>query len=153
MDRLPEDYALYYTESFQAAAAAPAHPRMVAIGTPDRDGLVAAYQSCDLLLFPVRVEGFGIVAAEAGACGRPVVTTAATAVAEVVDDGETGYLCPMNDVDAFAARVRELGEDQALRHRMGEAGRAKVAAQFGYDQLAAGLLAVYERVGAGRSGR
>jgi glycosyltransferase involved in cell wall biosynthesis len=150
MDRLPEDYRLFYTESYQAAAAAPAHPRMVAIGTPDRDGLVAAYQSCDVLLFPARVEGFGIVAAEAGACGRPVVTTADTAVAEVVDDGMSGYLCPMNDVGAFAARVRELGEDPELRQRMGEAGRAKVVASFGYDQLAAGLLGVYERVGTGR---
>ena len=150
MDRLPEDYRLFYTESYQAAAAAPAHPRMVAIGTPDRDGLVAAYQSCDVLLFPARVEGFGIVAAEAGACGRPVVTTADTAVAEVVDDGVSGYLCPMNDVSTFAARVRELGENPELRQRMGATGRAKVVASFGYDQLAAGLLGVYERVGAGR---
>lgn len=153
MERLPEDYVLYYTESFQAAAAAPAHPRMIAIGTPDRDGLVAAYQGCDLLLFPARVEGFGIVAAEAGACGRPVVTTAASAVAEVVDDGITGYLCPMNDVEAFAARVRELGEDAELRRRLGAAAREKVVASFGYDQLARGLLAVYERVGAGRAAR
>ena len=151
MDRLPDDYLLYYTESFQAAAAAPAHPRMVAIGTPDRDGLVAAYQSCDLLLFPARVEGFGIVAAEAGACGRPVVTTAGTAVSEVVDDGVSGYLCPMNDVAAYAERVRELGENAGLRRSMGEAGRVKVAATFGYAQLAAGLLGVYERAHAGRT--
>jgi glycosyltransferase involved in cell wall biosynthesis len=153
MDRLPQDYVLYYTESFQVAAAAPAHPRMIAIGTPDRDGLVAAYQSCDMLLFPVRVEGFGIVAAEAGACGRPVVTTAETAVAEVVDDGVSGFLCPMNDVETFAARVRELGENVALRRQFGQAGRDKVVKTFGYEQLAAGLLSVYERVGAGHVSR
>jgi glycosyltransferase involved in cell wall biosynthesis len=146
MDRLPEDYVLFYTESFQGVEAAPPHPRMVPIGTPDRDALIAAYQSCDILLFPARVEGFGIVAAEASACGRPVVTTNASALPEVVEDGVTGWLCPMNDVAAYAERVQQLGDDANLRHRMGEAGRRKVVATFGYPQLAAGLIRVYERV-------
>ena len=46
----------------------------------------------------------------------------------------------------YAARVRELGEDAALRRRFGEHGREKVVRAFGYDQLAGGLLAVYERL-------
>jgi glycosyltransferase involved in cell wall biosynthesis len=146
IERLPKDYYLYYTASFQDVHAAPPHPRMVPIGTPDRDSLVAAYQSCDLFLFPSRVEGFGLVAAEAGACGRPVVTTNSSALPEVVDDGVSGYLCAIDDVDEFAARVQTLGEDAALRQRMGMAGRSKVVASFGYDQLAAGLIGVYERV-------
>lgn len=146
MDRLPNDYQLFYTESFQNVQAAPPHPRMTPIGTPDRDGLVAAYQSCDILLFPARVEGFGIVAAEAGACGRPVVTTNASALPEVVDDGQSGFLCRLDDVDDFAAKVRVLGEDAALRHTMGQHGREKIVQNFGYPQLAAGLLAVYERL-------
>jgi glycosyltransferase involved in cell wall biosynthesis len=146
MDRLPEDYVLFYTESFQRVEAAPPHPRMVRIRTADRDALIAAYQSSDILLFPARVEGFGIVAAEASACGRPVVTTNASALPEVVEDGVTGWLCPMNDVAAYAERVQQLGEDADLRRRMGEAGRHKVVATFGYPQLAAGLIRVYERV-------
>lgn len=151
MDRLPAGYQLFYTSSFQSTQAAPPHPRMTPIGTPDRDGLVAAYQSCDILLFPARVEGFGIVAAEAGACGRPVVTTAHSAVAEVVVDGETGLLCRMNDVDGFADAVRRLGEDHALRARMGRRAREHVVAHFGYAQLAGGLLDVYARLLAGRT--
>lgn len=146
MDRLPADYRLFYTSSFQSTQAAAPHPRMTPIGTPDRDGLVAAYQSCDIMLFPARVEGFGIVAAEAGACGRPVVTTAETAVAEVVQDGATGILCAMNDVDAFAAAVQRLGEDAALRSELGRRARERVVAHFGYAQLAGGLLDVYARL-------
>lgn len=146
MDRLPRDYVLYYTSSFQAVQAADQHPRMIPIGTPDRDGLVAAYQSCDILLFPARVEGFGIVAAEAGACGRPVVTTNASALPEVVDDGATGYLCRLDDVDDYATKVRRLGEDAELRRALGLCGREKVVTTFGYPQLAAGLIAVYERL-------
>lgn len=146
MDRLPADHTLFYTASFQDVQAAPPHPRMVPIGTPSRDGLIAAYQSCDILLFPARVEGFGIVVAEAGACGRPVVTTAATAMAEVVDDGITGLLCRRDDVDDYVAKILRLGADAALRQQMGQAARAKVEGQFGYAQLAAGLLEVYARI-------
>jgi glycosyltransferase involved in cell wall biosynthesis len=146
MDLLPSDYVLYYTGGFQGMNEGSPHPRMIPIGSPDRAGLVAAYQSCDILLFPSRLEGFGIAPAEALACGRPVVTTDASALPEVVDHGANGFLCPRNDVAAYAARTRELGEDAALRRRFGEHGREKVARSFGYDQLAGGLIAVYERL-------
>jgi glycosyltransferase involved in cell wall biosynthesis len=146
MERLPDDYVLFYTASFQSVQAAPPHPRMIAIGQPDRDGLVAAYQSCDLLMFPARVEGFGIVAAEAGACGRPVVTTDASALPEVVRDNETGLLCRIDDVDDYAAKTRQLGENADLRRSMGQRAREYITANFGYDQLAAGLVAVYQRL-------
>ena len=146
MDRLPGDYALYYTGGFQGQDQGPPHPRMIPIGSPDRAGLVAAYQSCDILLFPSRLEGFGIAPAEALACGRPVVTTNAAALPEVVDHGQNGFLCPRDDAAAYADAVRRLGEDAALRRRFGEHGRAKVASSFGYDQLAGGLIGVYERL-------
>jgi glycosyltransferase involved in cell wall biosynthesis len=146
MDRLPDDYVLYYTGGFQAQAEGPPHLRMIAAGTPDRASLVAAYQSCDILLFPSRLEGFGIVPAEALACGRPVVTTDASALPEVVDHGQNGFLCPRDDVAAYAEAVRRLGEDAGLRRRFGEHGREKVLRSFGYDQLAGGLIAVYRRL-------
>ena len=146
MDRLPSDYVLYYTGGFQGQDQGPPHPRMVSIGSPDRAGLVAAYQSCDILLFPSRLEGFGIAPAEALACGRPAVTTNASALPEVVDHDQNGFLCPRDDVAAYAAAVRRLGEDAQLRRRFGEHGREKVARCFGYDQLAGGLIAVYEKL-------
>jgi glycosyltransferase involved in cell wall biosynthesis len=146
MDRLPDRYVLYYNSGFQGKDAAPPHPRMVPIGSPNRAELVAAYQSCDIVLFPSRLEGFGIVPAEGLACGRPVVTTNASALPEVVDDGQNGFLVPRDDVAGYAARVRELGEDAALRRQFGEHGREKVVRCFGYDQLGAAFQTVYTQL-------
>jgi glycosyltransferase involved in cell wall biosynthesis len=146
LDRLPEAYVLYYTSGFQGIDEGPPHPRMVPIGAPDRDGLVAAYQSCDMLLAPSRLEGFGIVQAEALACGRPVVTTRISALPEVVDHDQSGFLCPRDDVDAYAEAVRRLGEDEALRRRFGEYGREKVVRNFGLEQLGRGFLELYDRL-------
>lgn len=146
MEHLPEDYVLYYTSGFQGRETTPPHPRMIPIGAPDRSGLVAAYQSCDILLFPSRLEGFGIAPAEALACGRPVVTTNSSALPEVVDHGENGFLVPCNDVKGYAACVRELGENAHLRRRFGEHGRTKVVQNFGYDQLGQGFSSVYQKL-------
>ncbi len=146
MDGLPDSYTLYYTGGFQGHGKGPPHPRMQPIGSPDRAGLVAAYQSCDILLFPSRLEGFGIAPAEALACGRPVVTTNISALPEVVDDGLNGFLVPRDDVAGYIERVRTLGEDAALRRRFGEHGRDKVVRSFGYDQLGNGFRALYERL-------
>ena len=146
MAKLPDDYVLYYTGGFQGQDQGPPHPRMVPIGSPDREGLVSAYRSCDILLFPSRLEGFGIAPAEALACGRPVVTTDASALPEVVDHGQSGLLCRRDDVAGYAAAVRALGEDAGLRRRFGEFGREKVAATFGYQQLGEGFAALYARL-------
>lgn len=146
MDQLPEDYILYYTGGFQGREDRPPHPRMRPIGSPDRAGLVAAYQSADILLFPSRLEGFGIAPAEALACGRPVVTSLAGALPEVVDHGQSGFLAVRDDVVAYATYVRTLGEDASLRQQFGEYGRTKVVANFGYDQLGQGFRTLYARL-------
>ncbi|MEF3274391.1 MAG: glycosyltransferase family 4 protein [Chloroflexus sp.] len=146
MDRLPADYVLYYTSGFQGRDTRPPHPRMIPIGSPDRAGLVAAYQSCDILLFPSRLEGFGIAPAEALACGRPVVTTNVAALPEVVDDGQNGFLVARDDVAGYAEKIRLLGEDAALRRQFGEHGRAKVVARFSYGPLGDGFRRLYARL-------
>lgn len=146
LDLLPEDYVLYYNSGFQGRNTTPPHPRMIPVGALDRNGLVAAYQSCDIVLFPSRLEGFGIVPAEGLACGRPVVTTNISALPEVVDHEQNGFLAPVNDVAAYADYVRQLGEDATLRSQFGMHGRNKVVQTFGYDQLGNGFRQVYEQL-------
>lgn len=146
MDLLPDDYVLYYNGGFQDTGALPQHPRMVNIGRPDQAALVAAYQSCDIFLFPSRLEGFGIAPAEAMLCGRPVVTTNISALPEVVDHEQNGLLCRRDDVAGYAEAVRRLGEDAALRRRFGEHGREKIASTYSYDQLGQGFVTLYRQL-------
>ncbi|MFA6189050.1 MAG: glycosyltransferase family 4 protein [Sulfuricurvum sp.] len=76
----------------------------------------------DILLFPTRVEAFGLVIAEAMMEGAiPVVTLLPGITDATVSDGKTGYLIAKNDVDSFAQKVIDLGKDPELLSRMSEA--------------------------------
>jgi rhamnosyl/mannosyltransferase len=107
----------------------------------------------DFLVLPsVTVEEmFGLVVLEAMAAGRPVITTALpSAVREVNAPGETGLEVPLRDVGALAQALETLARDPALRKRMGEAGRKRVAAKFTQAVMAEKHIALYERIRARR---
>jgi len=87
-------------------------------------------EAMDLFVLPTLREGFGVVFAEAMAMGRAVVGSRIGPVAEVVEDGVTGYLVPPDAPDEFAARALELLSDEAKRRAFGEAGRRRVEKLF-----------------------
>lgn len=91
-------------------------------------------------------EPFGQVIIEAMAAGKPVVATRGGGVLEIVVDRVTGILVPMGDAPAMAIAIIELLQDKELRHRMGEAGRARVIERFTIDRTARDVEAVYERL-------
>jgi len=138
LDRLPEAYVLYYTSGLFRGSMKDRRTRAwFRSGAPDRDGLVAAYQSCDMLLAPSRLEGFGIAQAEALACGRPVVTTRISALPEVVDHDRSGFLCPRDDVDAYADAVRRLGRMKRCDDDLASMGARKLCAASGLSNWGA----------------
>lgn len=124
------------------APPAPAHD--LEIGSPGRDGLVAAYQASDILLFPSRLEGFGIAPAGVGlrAAGGH---HQCSALPEVVDDGQNGFL-PARRRGGAAAGGAPAGRGcrAAPALAAGEHGREKVVSTFGYHQLGAGFVALYQ---------
>lgn len=87
-------------------------------------------------------EGFGLVALEAQAAGRPVVAYRTGGVSEVVRDGGTGILVPVGEISSLADGVVRLLSDPALRTRLGEAGRTH-AGHFGLAGHVAGTVAIY----------
>ncbi len=111
---------------------------------PNDDALIALYQSCDLFVLPSEAEAFGIAAVEASAAGLPVVATRVGGLPDVVADGETGYLLNPGDLRGLVQAFERLAADADLRHRLGQAARARALARFDARQNAARLVAVMQ---------
>jgi glycosyltransferase involved in cell wall biosynthesis len=87
-------------------------------------------QSVDIFLLSSRWEGFGYVLIEAMSCAKPVVSLCNSSEAEIVADGETGFLIPQSDPVLFADRIEHLFQRTDLRERFGRQGRARVFERF-----------------------
>lgn len=88
-------------------------------------------------------EIFGWVIAEAMASKRPVVATRVGGIPELVQDGETGFLVTRRDASQLAKRILVLLKDNALRERMGLAGRRVVEAKFNLRENVTQLVRLY----------
>src|SRR5437868_6468994 len=95
----------------------------------------------DLLLLPSELETFGLVALEAMASQVPAIATNVGGVPEVVEDGKTGFLCQVGDVDTMAARAIELLSDPERLKVMGESARFEAQSRF----CSASLIPQYEQ--------
>jgi starch synthase len=97
---------------------------------------------------PSVYEPLGIVNLEAMACGTPVVASRVGGIPEVVEDGRTGVLVPVDDdFETGLARALDavIGDPQAAR-RMGEAGRERAVGEFGWDTVARRTVRLYEDI-------
>jgi glycosyltransferase involved in cell wall biosynthesis len=97
----------------------------------DWHGIVADpyhfYRSAHVFALPSRVEGTPNALLEAMSCGLPVVVSdGAPGPLELVEDGVTGLIVPVNDPAKLAAALRRLGNDGDLRARLGAAARERV---------------------------
>ncbi|MDQ0597430.1 glycosyltransferase involved in cell wall biosynthesis [Streptomyces canus] len=106
-------------------------------GVISDDSLVAAVQSAAMLALPslTEAEGFGMVLAEAMACGTPVVGSDVGGIPHVITPGVTGLLVPPGDAEALAAACRRLLQDGDLADRMGTAGRLRAVERFAWPAL------------------
>ncbi len=99
-----------------------------------RRDVADVFAGADCLAMSSDDEGIPVVAMEAMAAGRPVVSTDVGSIAAAVEDGRTGLLVPREEVAGLAAAlVRVLGDPAAAR-AMGAAGRAKAVERFGIDR-------------------
>jgi glycosyltransferase involved in cell wall biosynthesis len=105
---------------------------------------VAPYYSFfDTLVLASANEGTPVVAMEALAAERPVVSTRVGGVPDVVTDGVDGLLCDPGDVDGLAAALEQLAVDPELRGRLGEAGRTRVLSRYSVERLVDDVDALY----------
>lgn len=98
---------------------------------------------CDASLLCSESEGCPNVSLESQALGVPVVLTRAGGAGETVDEGRTGYACPVGDVEALSARLLELARDPTRRAAMGQAGPAWIAERFSMPSMVEAHLRLY----------
>ena len=110
-----------------------------------REDVLSLMKSADLFVMSSVTEGLGSAVLDAMAMGQPVVGTIAGGIPEAVLPGETGELVEPGDAKPLAAAIVKLLKNPDLRRAYGDAGRQRVAEQFGVDRLVAGTLACYRR--------
>jgi glycosyltransferase involved in cell wall biosynthesis len=106
----------------------------------------AVLKASDVFVLPSRSEGFSNALLEAMMCALPCVATSVGGNAELVVDGETGFLVPPEDPREMAARIVELLRDAPRRIAIGAQGRQRTLAKFTSSVMTAGVMASYEKL-------
>src|SRR5437667_5021800 len=115
------------------------------------------YSHAAVFVCPSIYEPFGIINLEAMACETAVVASAVGGIKEVVVDGETGFVVPLEQMNEspfeatnperfaryLAERVNDLMRNSELRKRFGEAGRKRAEEYFSWTKIAERTKALY----------
>jgi D-inositol-3-phosphate glycosyltransferase len=112
-------------------------------GPVPHERLPVYYQAADVLVVCSHSESFGLAALEAHSCGTPVVGTPVGGLAHIVADERSGFLVDTRDPAVFAARLKTLLSDAALRAQF-SATALHAASSFSWDRTAASLQELYE---------
>ena len=112
--------------------------------------LSTVYSAADVYVTPSQMETFGMTAAEAGACGLPVICFATGGLPEIVQHGETGWLVDLKTGSRGLADALEVAFKSPEQCReMGQKGRARVVGNFYIRKSTQQYIALYERIGGG----
>jgi N-acetyl-alpha-D-glucosaminyl L-malate synthase BshA len=106
-----------------------------------QDSVTELLPLADLMLMPSELESFGLAALEAMACRVPAIATRVGGVPELIEDGVTGFLFPVGDVDAMAQAAIRLLRDDAMLERMRAAARQTAQDRF----CASRIIPLYEK--------
>jgi glycosyltransferase involved in cell wall biosynthesis len=117
--------------------------RAALLGQLDTGRMLEEYRRAAVLVLPSAQETSPMVIAEAMAAGVPVVATRVGGVPHLVEDGRTGFLVEVGDIDALAQRVAELLGDERTRRSFAATARAR-AEQFRAAAVARRVRSVYD---------
>jgi glycosyltransferase involved in cell wall biosynthesis len=107
------------------------------LGTIPREQIPGVLAQADISLFLSHHEGFGFALIEGMAAGCVPVASLLLGVTDfIVENGKTGFLCPVGDVLGFAASIIELQRDRERLHEMGEAAAQAVRERFSQERMA-----------------
>jgi N-acetyl-alpha-D-glucosaminyl L-malate synthase BshA len=103
--------------------------------------------SCaDAFLLPSSSESFGMAALEAMACEVPVIASRVGGLPELIEDGETGFLCDVDDVDGMTRRTLQILQDPQGSRTMRKAAAASVSRRYCVDKVVPMYEQYYEQI-------
>ncbi len=111
-----------------------------------RTDVQAFYDAADVFFFPSRGEGLPGVVMEAMAHGLPVVASDIPGTRDLIEDGKTGMLCPMEDAGTYADAIGTLLQDAGRAGSLGQAGRQRISEEYSWKRNAARFLALYKNL-------
>jgi glycosyltransferase involved in cell wall biosynthesis len=109
------------------------------------NNVARVYAALDAFVFPSEFEGLGTALQAAMAVGLPCISTRRGALGEVVDNEQTALVVEPNGKE-FAAAMLRLMNDEALRKRLGSAGRQEIEQRFSAGRMVENTIRVYEDV-------
>src|SRR3954470_2816379 len=126
--------------------------RVEFLGSLESSQLPGLYSHADLLVLPSFSEASPLVAAEAMACGTPVLATRIAGLPALVDDFETGFLVRPGDVGELSVALRFLTRDSSLLTEMGQTAQTRAGKRLGWPTLAGEYEGVYRSTRRSRPG-
>lgn len=114
------------------------------LGYKSQSEVSEALAQADVFVLPSFAEGVPVALMEAMVSRRPVIATRVGGIGELIDHGVSGLMVAPGDATGLAEAMIQMAESAKTRQKMGEAGRAKVCAEFDIDKEAAWLKALFE---------
>lgn len=145
MDELGEQYELFYTATPPKNLTIPKNMKQLPYQKTVFD-LAQTYNSMDALIFPSRLEGFGLVVAEAMACGLPVIATNSSALPELIEHKRNGLLCDQDNILSFVNAVKFMKDHPHQAKIYSEQSILKVKKLFTVEKMIQSYITLYEEV-------
>lgn len=117
------------------------------VGQVDRAQILRVFSETDIFVLSSFYEGYPRVLVEAAAAGLPIVSTRVGGADEIIVDGQTGFVVPVNDDDRVTMALRELLCNSSLRRRMGGEAHARMKRLVAEAASPAEQIRIWERVG------
>src|SRR5258706_9719704 len=121
-------------------------PRINITGHVQQHRLKEIMSTSDVMVLPSVEDGFGLVQAQAMACGCPVIASQNTGAHDLFTDGKEGFIVPTRDSSAIANRLQQLADDPELRLGMSEAALQRVKSLEGWEQYGETMYRIFSEV-------
>lgn len=120
------------------------------LGPQPRDAVALLMQQAHVFVLPSVEDGFGMVLAEAMACGCPIIGSENTGAPDLLQDSGAGFVVPIRDAIVLRDRLEQVGGDRALRDRMAAAASARVREIGGWSDYGDGYVGMLRELCGGR---